>query len=360
MANYLEIGATIFGLIQGVLVMLNKRSNWIAYSIQMILMVLFSLSMHLYGDVANSLIYFVLGIIGFIIWNKKNEKDIKKCSTKERIIYSLIITISTCVVFFVLKKTDDPLPLLDAFTTVSSLVATYYMMTKKIDTWIIWFINDVFYSIEYFILPKQALSLFFLNVVWTVMAVISYVNWNKIMKGDQNMKRIYFAGKFRLNKNKNIPLSKRLEQDFRAKLLENSEKLTYADDNLVLSNGHIYNGPFYCEQASNGDFTSTDCNVVLNAEHEAVKNSDVYFALFDQKFSVGTIVELGWAIEMDKEIIIFYEEEKSEHDIKSEYWFAIANALSKSNKIKVYKFNDINDVVKTIKEGVIFNEVQRV
>lgn len=57
---------------------------------------------------------------------------------------------------------------------------------------------------------------------------------------------------------------------------------------------------------------------------------------------------------MDKEIIIFYEEEESEHDIKSEYWFAIANALSKSNKVKVFKFNDINEVVNIIKEGVIF------
>ena len=54
--NYLEIGATIFGLIQGVLVMLNKRSNWIAYSIQMLLMLMFSYSMNLYGDVTNSAI----------------------------------------------------------------------------------------------------------------------------------------------------------------------------------------------------------------------------------------------------------------------------------------------------------------
>jgi len=184
MINYLEIGATIFGLIQGVLVMFNKRSNWIAYSIQMILMIFFSLSMRLYGDVTNSTIYLVLGIIGFIIWNKKDEKDIKKCSTKERIIYSLIIAVSTFVAFTILSKTDDPLPLLDAFTTTSSFVATYYMMTKKIDTWIIWFINDIFYAIEYFILPEQALSLVFLNVIWTIMAVASYINWKKIMKGE--------------------------------------------------------------------------------------------------------------------------------------------------------------------------------
>lgn len=174
------------------------------------------------------------------------------------------------------------------------------------------------------------------------------------------MKRIYFAGKFKLHENKNLPLSKRLEQDFRSKVLEDPEKLTYANDNLKLKNGHIYSGPFYCEQASNGDFTSTDCNVVLKAEYEAVSNCDVYFALFDQNFSVGTIVELGWAIEMGKEIVIFYEEEESEYEIKSEYWFAIANALLKSDKVKVFKFNDINQVVNLIKEGVIFNKIQRV
>lgn len=174
------------------------------------------------------------------------------------------------------------------------------------------------------------------------------------------MKKIYFAGKFKLDKDKSIPLSQRLSQDFRAKILEDSKKLTYANDNLELSNGYIYSGPFYCEQASNGDFTSTDCNVVLKAEYEAVSKSDIYFSLFDQNFSVGTIVELDWAIKMDKEIIIFYEEEESEYDIKSEYWFAIANALLESNKVKVFKFNDIEKVVNIIKEGMIFNEIQRV
>lgn len=182
MISFLEIGATIFGLIQGILVMLNKRSNWIAYSIQMLLMIFFSLSMNLYGDVVNSSIYLILGVIGFVIWNKKEEKDIKKCSIKEKIFYCFLIAISTGIVFLILKRTDDPLPLLDAFTTTSSFVATYYMITKKLDTWIIWFINDIFYAIEYFILPDQALSLFALNVIWTAMAVMSYFNWKKIMK----------------------------------------------------------------------------------------------------------------------------------------------------------------------------------
>ena len=180
----IEISATILGLIQGVLVMMNKRSNWIFYVLQMILLIIFSSINKLYGDIVNNSIYFILGIIGYIIWNKKSNIIITKCKNTEKIVYVLIITFGTILLSIILSDTKDPLPILDSFTTISSLVATYYMIKKKIDTWIIWFINDIFYAIEYFILPNQAIYLFLLNVVWTIMAVISYINWNKIMKGE--------------------------------------------------------------------------------------------------------------------------------------------------------------------------------
>ena len=183
--NYLEISATVFGLLQGLLVMLNKRSNWVAYIIQMIFMALFSFSVSLYGDAVNSICYIFVGIIGFIIWNKKEEKYIGICSCKERIFYIIIMALGTYIVYLGLSKTDDPLPLIDAFTTVSSFVATYYMIIKKIDAWVIWFVNDIFYCITYWLLPDQALYLFSLNVVWTFMAVGSFINWKKIMNSNR-------------------------------------------------------------------------------------------------------------------------------------------------------------------------------
>ena len=183
---FLELGATIFGLIQGVLVMFNKRSNWIFYILQMIFLIIFSSINHLYGDVTNNCIYLILGIVGFILWNKNSRSNkITSCKLKERLLYVTIIGLGTIVVSLILKNTDDPLPLLDSFTTVSSLVATYYMMKKKLDTWIIWFINDIFYAIEYFILPNQALYLFALNIIWIGMAVASYINWKRIMEGEK-------------------------------------------------------------------------------------------------------------------------------------------------------------------------------
>ena len=179
---FIEVGATVLGLIQGYLVMINKRSNWIFYILQMIFLIIFSFINHLYGDVFNNSIYLIMGVIGFVLWNKKDKIKISKASIKEKIAYIFIIIVGTIIVGISLKNTDDPLPILDAFTTVSSLVATYYMVKKKIDTWVIWFINDIFYAIEYFILPNQALYLFVLNIIWTVMAILSYYNWKKLMK----------------------------------------------------------------------------------------------------------------------------------------------------------------------------------
>lgn len=178
-----ELGGVVFGLIQGILIMLNKRSNWIFYIIQMIFLIMFSMVNHLYGDIANNSIYLILGVIGFMLWKRKDNNKITKTSIKEKITYIIFLIIGTILLTVILSKTIDPLPLLDSFTTISSLVATYYMMKKKIDTWVIWFINDIFYALEYMILPNQAIYLFILNIIWAVMAIISYINWKKIMKG---------------------------------------------------------------------------------------------------------------------------------------------------------------------------------
>lgn len=173
----------------------------------------------------------------------------------------------------------------------------------------------------------------------------------------KNQKRVYFAGKFNLLKDKNKTLSERLVNDYRSIILGSSEKLTLAKEGTYTTKGIEYMGPFYCEQASNGDYTSTDCNIVLENEYKSVSNSEVYLVVFDEDFSVGSVVELSWALEQDKEIIIFYKEEaKGNYTIQSDYWFAIANALHQSNKVKVFSFNSIQEVIDKIIKGEIFND----
>lgn len=164
------------------------------------------------------------------------------------------------------------------------------------------------------------------------------------------MKKVYFAGKFDLLEDKSLSLKERLVHDFRSILLGDSYLLTFAQKNLKLNDDYIYVGPFYCEQASNGDYTSTDCNVVLENEYDAVLNSDIYIAVFGENFSVGTIVELDWALDCNKDVVILYQEEDSNYTIKSEYWFAIANALRRKKDIKIYKYKNVSEINEILKE----------
>lgn len=177
----LEGICTVLGLIQGVLVAFNKRSNWIFYLLQMAGLFVFSLMNRLYGDMVNDAVYFIIGIVGLIRWGQEKHSRITSAGAKERLIYSALIVAATGILFAFLRTTDDPLPLLDAFTTVSSFAATYYMMMKKLDAWILWFINDIFYIAEYFMLPDKAILLGILNIVWTALAVYSFFRWRGIM-----------------------------------------------------------------------------------------------------------------------------------------------------------------------------------
>ncbi|MBQ4510410.1 MAG: hypothetical protein II984_06765 [Clostridia bacterium] len=171
------------------------------------------------------------------------------------------------------------------------------------------------------------------------------------------MKKIYFAGKFNLIK-KNIPLSDRLISDYRSKLLGDSKKLTYHSNNLALKDYNIiYNGCFYCEQASNGDYTSTDCETVVTEEIKQVLSSDIVCCIFDSNFSVGTVVELIEAAKAKKRIAIFYKNESSSYDIKSEYWFAITRAcqIAKENNSVIEIFSYDNSV-----ENILNNWLERI
>ena len=69
---FVEITATVLGLLQGFFALLNKKSNWIFYGLQMLCMIVFSLKNKLYGDVLNSSVYLLLGVYGFVFWSSEN------------------------------------------------------------------------------------------------------------------------------------------------------------------------------------------------------------------------------------------------------------------------------------------------
>ena len=181
LSTIIEILAVIAGLAQGVLIMLNKKSNWIFYIAQMVLLVIFSTINHLWGDVAMNTLFIAYGVYGMISWNRETDGNGVTILTMAQTLKTVAATLFLWVIsYVVLTHTNDPLPVLDSITTAGGLVATFLMVKHKLETWIVWFVVDVLYVAQYWLLPNQALYLMTLNIVWTVMAVISYISWKRL------------------------------------------------------------------------------------------------------------------------------------------------------------------------------------
>ena len=177
-----EILVTVLGLVQGVLAMLNKRSNWIVYALQIAALVIFSFYAKLYGDMVQSAVYMFICLFSFWAWKNSSLEKTTHIGLKCGIGITVITAISTFIGGKILSQTDDPMPYVDSFTTVTTVIALLMMTAHKVECWIVWLINDIAYMYEYFNLPDQALYLFGLYCIWTLMAIFSYINWNRISR----------------------------------------------------------------------------------------------------------------------------------------------------------------------------------
>ncbi len=183
----LEIFSAGCGLIQSILIMFNKKENWLFYMLNIITLTIFSFFAHLYGDVAENMIYVIFGLLGLCTWysEKISKKifgkvnEIKYCTTKERAIYGLILSTISIVMYFWLKNTNDPAPLLDAITTGMGFTATVMMAFKRVEAWIIWLIDDVLMAYIYFCLPDKGFWLMCLNIIWVGLAIGTWYTWHK-------------------------------------------------------------------------------------------------------------------------------------------------------------------------------------
>lgn len=180
----IEIFCVILGLIQGVLAYLNKRSNWIVYALQMGALVGFSAMNSLWGDTVQNSIYLVICLYSyFYLWNESGGfEKVSTISWKSRGIWVLITAVASLCIGKFLSTTTDPLPYVDAFTTVTTFVALILMSYHKIECWIVWLINDIAYMYQYYALPDQAFYLMGLYIIWTGLAVFTFINWLKIYK----------------------------------------------------------------------------------------------------------------------------------------------------------------------------------
>lgn len=185
--HYVEILGVISSLLYLLFSIKQNILLWPTGMISAILYMIVFFHSKFYADMGLNVYYLFISIYGWALWSKKESQGaggglgVSRISLKQGSILFLITGFFFTGIGLVLDRfTDSPLPYWDAFTTALSFTATWMLARKIIEHWIIWVIVDVVSMGLY--LYRGLYPTLLLFAVYTVMAVIGYIQWKKTLQ----------------------------------------------------------------------------------------------------------------------------------------------------------------------------------
>lgn len=139
--------------------------------------------LHLYSDAILQFIYVLLGFYGWYQWmagrhpSLKSQPALPITRYTPKILYILLLTciFPSLVLGYIMHFTPAAFPYTDAFLTVYSLLATWMLVNRKIENWILWIVID-FLSIPLFAWRGGHLfALLFL--IYGMLAIQGWKSW---------------------------------------------------------------------------------------------------------------------------------------------------------------------------------------
>jgi len=185
--NYIELLGALFGLLYIILSIKQNIWCWPIGLITSALYIYVFFVTKFYADMGLQVYYLVVSIYGWYFWmfgGKSKKKDDLKISNVgfRRFLYLAVATavLFGIIAFILVNFTDSEIPYWDAFTTAGSFVATWMLARKIIEHWLIWIIVDSV-SLGLYIY-KGLYATVILFAVYTLLAVIGYIEWKKELK----------------------------------------------------------------------------------------------------------------------------------------------------------------------------------
>ncbi|HBY02029.1 MAG TPA: nicotinamide riboside transporter PnuC [Rikenellaceae bacterium] len=182
--NWIEIIAAVTGLLYVVLEIRQKRLMWVVGAVSSLFFMAVFFSSSLYAAMGLQVYYLFISIYGWKKWGGNNSdpalaKEVVVAMKFIPAIISIAISIlSYFIINWILEKyTNDPHSELDAFVTVGSMLATYWVTKKHIEHWILWIIAD---AVAVYLYVQQGLyATTILYVIYIIAAVAGYIHWRK-------------------------------------------------------------------------------------------------------------------------------------------------------------------------------------
>lgn len=145
----------------------------------------------LYGNLVLYMFYYIpMQVWGLFQWKnnlKKDTTDIIKTTLtkKQRITLIILTTIATAVTTIVLHYLKDSNPLIDATTTVLSVVGMYLTVKRCFEQWIVWMIVNFLSLLMWLNVAIHGTKVYATVIMWAVylfLAVYFYFEWKKELK----------------------------------------------------------------------------------------------------------------------------------------------------------------------------------
>ncbi|MBB1575166.1 MAG: nicotinamide mononucleotide transporter [Flavobacteriaceae bacterium] len=198
---FLEAVAAFFGLLS--VFFSVKRNIWVyptgIISTTIYVYILFNFG--LLGDMLINVYYSIMSIYGWISWNKNTENQIisvdfaKKKDWLVGLSLFVLSFIAVCGVYYFKPFIDNHFSMngvslgfqqldwanwLDIFTTSLFLIGMWFMAKRKVENWLFWIVGDLICIPMMLYKGLGITSLQYL--VFTIMAVMGYLEWMKQVK----------------------------------------------------------------------------------------------------------------------------------------------------------------------------------
>lgn len=180
----IECVAVFFSCLYVVLAAKENIWCWGAAIISVLLYIYICFSAQLFAETGLQIFYLFMAIYGYYNWNKKEQSvQINEWSIRNHFIILSVGAILTFLMgFYFTTYTEAEMPIVDSFTTVFSIIATYMVVKKILENWLYWIVIDIISIYLYFNRDLHLTSLLF--IAYTIIAIAGYFSWINKRKSD--------------------------------------------------------------------------------------------------------------------------------------------------------------------------------
>ena len=192
--NLLALISGITGILGVVLAAKGKVSTYIFATVNVAIYALLTFQNHLYGEfMLNAFYYIPMNFIGFYLWskhkdNESGEVEGKKLTGRQTVILFAAVAVVVLVYWQILSRIGGQLALIDAMSTVFSVVALIMQVARYAEQWLLWIIVNVVSVVMWLLLIGKDSSAVTMVVMWVAYlfnSVYGYYNWRTL--ADKNV-----------------------------------------------------------------------------------------------------------------------------------------------------------------------------